>query len=42
VHDNVRAAGVKLDAELLKRIDDVLAPVIQRDPAKTVSPAQRP
>jgi aryl-alcohol dehydrogenase-like predicted oxidoreductase len=42
VRDNVRAAGVKLDAEIMKRIDDVLAPVIERDPAKTVSPQRRP
>jgi aryl-alcohol dehydrogenase-like predicted oxidoreductase len=42
VRDNARAAGVKLDAEVMKRIDDVLAPVIERDPAKTVSPERRP
>ncbi|WP_326638070.1 aldo/keto reductase family protein [Streptosporangium sp. NBC_01755] len=42
VRDNVRASGVKLDAEVLKRIDDVLGPVVERDPAKTVSPRQRP
>lgn len=42
VRDNVRAAGVKLDAEVLRRIDDVLGPVVIRDPSRTVSPAQRP
>ena len=42
VRENVKAAGVKLDAALLKRIDDVLEPVVVRDPAKTVSPAARP
>ncbi|MDG4782913.1 aldo/keto reductase family protein [Micromonospora sp. WMMD961] len=42
VHDNVKAAGVKLDAELLKAIDEVVEPVTERDPAKTESPAQRP
>ncbi|WP_412539913.1 aldo/keto reductase family protein [Longispora sp. K20-0274] len=42
VRDNVKAAGVKLDVELLKRIDEVLDPVIERDPAKTASPANRP
>ncbi|MEU7891629.1 aldo/keto reductase family protein [Nonomuraea sp. NPDC049152] len=42
VRDNVKAAGVKLDAEVLKKIDDVLGPIIERDPAKTVSPATRP
>lgn len=38
VRENVKAAGVKLDAELLKRIDEILDPVIERDPAKTQSP----
>ena len=42
VRDNVRAAGVRLDPEVLKRIDDILDPFIERDPAKTKSPAQRP
>ncbi|XVQ88677.1 aldo/keto reductase family protein [Microbispora siamensis] len=42
VRDNVKASGVKLDAEVLKKIDDVLGPVVERDPAKTVSPAARP
>ncbi|MFI6450876.1 aldo/keto reductase family protein [Streptosporangium amethystogenes] len=42
VRDNVRASGVKLDAEVLKKIDDVLGPVVERDPAKTVSPERRP
>jgi aryl-alcohol dehydrogenase-like predicted oxidoreductase len=42
VHDNVKASGVRLEAETMKKIDDVLGAVIERDPAKTVSPAQRP
>jgi voltage-dependent potassium channel beta subunit len=42
VAENVKAAGVKLDAGLLKRIDEILDPFIERDPAKTVSPAARP
>jgi aryl-alcohol dehydrogenase-like predicted oxidoreductase len=42
LEDNVKASGVKLDAELLKRIDEILEPVVQRDPALTQSPAQRP
>jgi voltage-dependent potassium channel beta subunit len=42
VSDNVKAAGVTLDAELLTRIDDVLGPVMISDPAKTVSPPKRP
>ena len=42
VRDNVKAAGVKLDADVLKKIDDVLGDVVERDPSKTVSPATRP
>ncbi|HEV7756487.1 MAG TPA: aldo/keto reductase family protein [Mycobacteriales bacterium] len=42
VTENVKAAGVKLDDDLLKKIDDVLGDVVVRDPAKTVSPAERP
>jgi aryl-alcohol dehydrogenase-like predicted oxidoreductase len=42
VHDNVKAAGVKLDADLLKAIDEIVEPVTERDAAKTESPAQRP
>ena len=42
VHANVRAAGVRLDAEILKRIDEVLDPIVERDPTKTHVPAGRP
>ncbi|TDD67478.1 aldo/keto reductase family protein [Actinomadura rubrisoli] len=42
VADNVKAAGVKLDADVLKRIDEVLGDTVIRDPAKTVSPPRRP
>jgi aryl-alcohol dehydrogenase-like predicted oxidoreductase len=35
VKDNVAAAGVTLDADLLAKIDEILDPVIERDPAKT-------
>ena len=35
VHDNVKAAGVTLDDDVMKRIDDVLGDVVERDPAKT-------
>lgn len=35
VHDNAAAAGVKLEEDLLSKIDEVLDPVVQRDPAKT-------
>ncbi|SEL19281.1 aldo/keto reductase family protein [Nonomuraea pusilla] len=42
VRDNVKASGVKLDDDVMKRIDDVLGPVVERDPGRTVSPATRP
>ncbi|WP_055481818.1 aldo/keto reductase family protein [Sphaerimonospora mesophila] len=42
VRDNVKASGVKLDDETMRRIDDVLGDVVERDPAKTVSPGKRP
>ena len=42
LQDSVKASGVKLEADLLKAIDEVLDPVVERDPAKTVSPASRP
>src|ERR1022692_386013 len=42
VRENVRAAGVRLDPALMRRIDDILGPVIVRDPAQTASPATRP
>ncbi|MFD0343969.1 aldo/keto reductase family protein [Streptomyces sp. NPDC127117] len=35
VTENVAAAGVTLDAELLKGIDDILDPVVERDPGLT-------
>ena len=40
--DNATASGVKLDAELLTRIDQVLEPVIERDPGKVESFLTRP
>jgi aryl-alcohol dehydrogenase-like predicted oxidoreductase len=42
VRDNVAAVGVRLDDDLLKKIDDVLDGVVISDPAKTKSPAARP
>jgi aryl-alcohol dehydrogenase-like predicted oxidoreductase len=42
VRENARSAGVRLDPALMTRIDEVLGPVIVRDPAKTASPARRP
>ncbi len=42
VVDNVKASGVRLDADVLKAIDEALAAVMLSDPALTVSPATRP
>jgi aryl-alcohol dehydrogenase-like predicted oxidoreductase len=42
VRENVKAAGVRLDAGLMKRIDEALGDVVVRDPAQTASPASRP
>jgi aryl-alcohol dehydrogenase-like predicted oxidoreductase len=42
LRDNVKASGVKLDADLLKAIDEIVDPIVERDPTKTASPARRP
>jgi aryl-alcohol dehydrogenase-like predicted oxidoreductase len=42
VRDNVKASGVKLDDGLLKAIDEIVDPVVTRDPALTTSPEKRP
>jgi aryl-alcohol dehydrogenase-like predicted oxidoreductase len=42
VRENAAASGVRLDADLMRAIDNVLAGVINRDPAETVSPPTRP
>jgi aryl-alcohol dehydrogenase-like predicted oxidoreductase len=42
VRENVKAAGVRLDAGLMDRIDEALGQVIMRDPARTASPPSRP
>jgi voltage-dependent potassium channel beta subunit len=41
VRENVRASGVRLDAEVMGRIDQILGPVIVTDPALTASPPAR-
>ena len=41
VTDNVKAAGVKLDDATLKAVDEVIDPVVVRDPARTHSPPRR-
>jgi len=35
VRENAAASGVRLDAEILKRIDEILGDLVDRDPAKT-------
>lgn len=42
VAENVKASGVKLNADVKGRIDAILAPVALTDPALTKSPPQRP
>ncbi|MCW6011026.1 aldo/keto reductase family protein [Micromonospora sp. CPCC 205371] len=42
VRDNVKAAGVTLDQGVLKAIDEILDPIVERDPGKTESPSKRP
>ncbi|MEU4362068.1 aldo/keto reductase family protein [Promicromonospora sp. NPDC023987] len=44
VAENVKASGVTIPAELMKQIDDALAGVVERDPAKTLEgmPKTRP
>ena len=41
VTENAKAAGVVLDQATLKSIDEILEPVIERDPEKTRSPRRR-
>ncbi|GAA1301151.1 aldo/keto reductase family protein [Saccharothrix xinjiangensis] len=38
VHENVKAAGVKLEAELLAKIDEVLGDSVESDPRLTITP----
>lgn len=42
LEENVKGAGVRLSADLLAAIDEALGDVVERDPAKTVSPRTRP
>ncbi|MGO2815896.1 MAG: aldo/keto reductase, partial [Brevibacterium aurantiacum] len=41
VESNVAASGVKLDAEVLARIDEALGDLPETNPSKTKSPATR-
>jgi hypothetical protein len=38
VHENVKAAGVKLEPELMTAIDETLLGVVESDPTLTRSP----
>ncbi len=40
--DNVKASGVRLDADLLKAIDEILDPIVERGPTRAMSPTARP
>ncbi|HEX6525386.1 MAG TPA: aldo/keto reductase family protein [Streptosporangiaceae bacterium] len=42
VAENCKASGIRLEPDLMRRIDEVLGDVIERDPARTSSPASRP
>ncbi|MFC6288549.1 aldo/keto reductase family protein [Nocardioides sp. GCM10027113] len=41
VTENVKAAGVVLEGSAMKAIDEVLEPVVERDPGQTRSPRRR-
>ena len=41
VTENVKAAGVTLDSQAMKRIDEILDGVVESDPGKTRSPKTR-
>jgi voltage-dependent potassium channel beta subunit len=41
VTDNVKASGVRLDDDTMKAIDEIVDPVVERDPAKSSSPRRR-
>ncbi|GAA2562593.1 aldo/keto reductase family protein [Winogradskya consettensis] len=42
VKDNAKAAGVRLEPDLMKAIEEAVGGIAERDPSKTVSPAKRP
>ncbi|MHB1614801.1 MAG: aldo/keto reductase family protein [Actinomycetes bacterium] len=42
VRENVKASGVRLEPDLLARIDEVLGDVVEHDPGRTRSPNPRP
>ena len=44
VHENVKAAGVRIPAEVMTRIDEALGDIVERSPARTAegAPQRRP
>jgi aryl-alcohol dehydrogenase-like predicted oxidoreductase len=42
VADNAGASGVRLEPDVMKRIDEALGDAVERDPGKTQSPSTRP
>jgi len=42
ITENVAASGITLDADLIARIDEILDPIVERDPGKTERLARRP
>ncbi len=42
LEDSIKAVGVKLEADLMKAIDEVLDPIVVRDASHTRSPKERP
>jgi aryl-alcohol dehydrogenase-like predicted oxidoreductase len=41
VSENAAAAGVRLEDSLMRQVDEILDPVVERDPARTRSPRSR-
>jgi aryl-alcohol dehydrogenase-like predicted oxidoreductase len=41
IRENVKACGVRLDDDVMKRIDEALGDIVERDPSKTESPNPR-
>jgi aryl-alcohol dehydrogenase-like predicted oxidoreductase len=41
VKENVKASGIKLDAETMKAIDSALGNLPEKDPAQNISPNPR-
>ncbi|HLV57715.1 MAG TPA: aldo/keto reductase family protein [Natronosporangium sp.] len=42
LQETVKASGVRLEPDLMRAIDDALGPVVERDPARTMSVTTRP